>query len=98
MKKQWPSENLLWSKSSSMYQREQILFAIMLTMVKDHVIKYHKKPSPRLALAPVFPLNDWPPRLHRPLWSPHNSPHYKQLMRRLPSHYTGVRPVIRGGP
>ncbi|GBM31388.1 hypothetical protein AVEN_99606-1 [Araneus ventricosus] len=41
-----------------MYQREQILFAIMLTMVKVHVIKYHKKTSPRPGLEPGFILND----------------------------------------
>ncbi|GBN59609.1 hypothetical protein AVEN_204831-1 [Araneus ventricosus] len=35
----------------------------MLTMVKDHVIKYHKKPSPRPDLAPRCTLNDRPPRI-----------------------------------
>ncbi|GBM19338.1 hypothetical protein AVEN_195978-1 [Araneus ventricosus] len=67
-----------------MYQREQILFTIMLTMVKSHVIKYHKKPSSHPFLAPgssshlfLAPLNDRPPRLLRALWSPHNSSHYE---------------------
>ncbi|GBM70784.1 hypothetical protein AVEN_127332-1 [Araneus ventricosus] len=59
-------------------------------MVKDHVIKYHKKPSPRLALAPGFPLNDWPPRLHRALRSTHNSPHLQSAHATTPPHYTGV--------
>ncbi|GBM64635.1 hypothetical protein AVEN_91706-1 [Araneus ventricosus] len=53
-----------------MYQREQILLTIMSTMVNGHVIKYHKKPSPRPSLAPESTLNDRPPRLHRALWSP----------------------------
>ncbi|GBN48164.1 hypothetical protein AVEN_222054-1 [Araneus ventricosus] len=57
-----------------MYQREQVLFTIMLPMVKGHVIKYHKKPSPHPSLAPESTLNDRPPRLHRTLWSPHNNP------------------------
>ncbi|GBN62507.1 hypothetical protein AVEN_163860-1 [Araneus ventricosus] len=67
-----------------MYQREQILFTIMLTMVKDHMIKYHKKTSPRSALAPGSTLNDRLPRLHRALWFPHSSSHYERLMRRPP--------------
>ncbi|GBN82305.1 hypothetical protein AVEN_146909-1 [Araneus ventricosus] len=46
----------------------------MLPMVKGHVIKYHKKPSPHPSLAPESTLNDRPPRLHRTLWSPHNNP------------------------
>ncbi|GBN23039.1 hypothetical protein AVEN_269319-1 [Araneus ventricosus] len=57
-----------------MYQRVQFLFTIMLTMVKVHAIKYHKKPSPRPAFAPGSTLNGRLPRLHRALWSPHNSP------------------------
>ncbi|GBN26476.1 hypothetical protein AVEN_201728-1 [Araneus ventricosus] len=65
-----------------MYQRVKILFTIMLTMVKVHVIKYHKKPSPRPALASGSTLNGRLPRLHRALWSPHNIPHYERLMRR----------------
>ncbi|GBM20864.1 hypothetical protein AVEN_224111-1 [Araneus ventricosus] len=66
-----------------MYQRKHILLTIKLTMVKDYVIKYHKKSSHLPALTPGFTLNDRPPRLHRALWSPHNSPHYELLMRRL---------------
>ncbi|GBM60463.1 hypothetical protein AVEN_117974-1 [Araneus ventricosus] len=62
-----------------MYQNEQILFTIMLTMVKGHVIKYHRKPPPLPALPPGSTVNDRPPRLHRTLWSPHNSPHYERL-------------------
>ncbi|GBL85948.1 hypothetical protein AVEN_174871-1 [Araneus ventricosus] len=62
-----------------MYQREQILFTIMLTMAKeDYMIKYHKKTSPRPSLAPGSTLNDRPPRLHWALWSPHNSPNYER--------------------
>ncbi|GBM14219.1 hypothetical protein AVEN_167305-1 [Araneus ventricosus] len=72
-----------------MYQREQILFTIMLTMVKDHVIKYLKKTSHRPALEPGSTLNGRPPRFHRALWSPHNSPHYERLMRR-PPFYRGT--------
>ncbi|GBL85646.1 hypothetical protein AVEN_76774-1 [Araneus ventricosus] len=48
-------------------------------MVKGHVIKYHKKTSPRPDLAPGSTLNDRPP-----MWSPHNSPHYERLVRRPP--------------
>ncbi|GBM67289.1 hypothetical protein AVEN_201219-1 [Araneus ventricosus] len=39
-------------------------------MVKGHLIKYHKKPSPQPSLAPGSTLNDQPPRLHRALCSP----------------------------
>ncbi|GBL90643.1 hypothetical protein AVEN_219312-1 [Araneus ventricosus] len=56
----------------------------MLTMVKGHVIKYHKKPSPHPFLAPGSSLNARLPRLHRALWSPHNIPHYERVMRRPP--------------
>ncbi|GBO11436.1 hypothetical protein AVEN_25178-1 [Araneus ventricosus] len=80
-----------------MYQRERILFTIMFTMVKDHVIKYHKKTSPRPALTPGSTLNDQPPRLHRALWSPHNSPHYERLMCRLPI-LPGCDPSSEVGP
>ncbi|GBO17538.1 hypothetical protein AVEN_219698-1 [Araneus ventricosus] len=80
-----------------MYQREQILFTIMLTMIKDHVIKYHKKTSPLPALAPWSTLNDWPPRLHRALWSPHNSPHHERLIRRPPI-LPGYDPSSEMGP
>ncbi|GBM17998.1 hypothetical protein AVEN_238394-1 [Araneus ventricosus] len=76
-----------------MYQRERILFTIMFTMVKDHVIKYHKKTSP----SPVSTLNDQPPRLHRALWSPYNSPHYERLMRRPPI-LPGYDPSSEVGP
>ncbi|GBO11626.1 hypothetical protein AVEN_237823-1 [Araneus ventricosus] len=61
----------------------------MLTMVKDPVIKCHKKSSHRPALAPGSTLNDRQPRLHRALWSPHNSPHYERFMRR-PPFYRGT--------
>ncbi|GBM37403.1 hypothetical protein AVEN_28353-1 [Araneus ventricosus] len=54
----------------------------MLTMIKGHVIKYHKKPSPHPSLAPGSILNERPQRLHPALWSPHNSSHYERLMRR----------------
>ncbi|GBO03319.1 hypothetical protein AVEN_42486-1 [Araneus ventricosus] len=63
----------------SVHHNLAILFTIM---VKYHVIKYHKKPSPRPALGPRPTLNDRPPRLHRALGPPHNSPHYELLMRR----------------
>ncbi|GBO43397.1 hypothetical protein AVEN_229646-1 [Araneus ventricosus] len=65
-----------------MYQKEQILFTIMLTMLKYHVIKYHKKTSQTPCLGTPSTMNDRPPRLHQALWSPHNSPHYEWLMRR----------------
>ncbi|GBM98529.1 hypothetical protein AVEN_53821-1 [Araneus ventricosus] len=71
-------------------------------MVNDHVIKYHKKTSPLPALAPGSTLNEHrvyirPPRLHRALWSPHNSPHYERLMRRPPI-LPGYDPSSEVGP
>ncbi|GBM41447.1 hypothetical protein AVEN_130919-1 [Araneus ventricosus] len=84
-----------------MYQREQILFTIMLTMIKDHVIKYHRKSSPLPALPPGSTVNDRPPRLHRTLWSPHNSPHYERLMRRptiLPGYDPSSEMGLRATP
>ncbi|GBM98992.1 hypothetical protein AVEN_45565-1 [Araneus ventricosus] len=65
-------------------------------MVKDHAIKYHKKTSLRPALAPGSTSNDRPPRLHRALWSPHNSPHYERLMRCPPPLYRGTTRHRRG--
>ncbi|GBM21422.1 hypothetical protein AVEN_147904-1 [Araneus ventricosus] len=66
-------------------------------MVKDHAIKYHKKLSSRPALAPGSTLNDRPPRLHRALWSLHNSPPLRAAhVTTLP--FYGVRPVIGDGP
>ncbi|GBM77049.1 hypothetical protein AVEN_79060-1 [Araneus ventricosus] len=79
-----------------MYQREQILFTIMLTMVKGHVIKYHKKPPPHPSLVPGSTLNDRPPRL-RALRPPHNSSHYERLIRRPPI-LSGFDPSSEMGP
>ncbi|GBL88012.1 hypothetical protein AVEN_133682-1 [Araneus ventricosus] len=56
----------------------------MLTIVKGHAIKYPKKLSSHLFLAPGSTLNDRPPQLLRALWPPHNSSHYERLMRRPP--------------
>ncbi|GBL72731.1 hypothetical protein AVEN_127964-1 [Araneus ventricosus] len=44
------------------------------------------KPSPRSALSSGSTLNDRPPRLHKALWHPHNSPHYERLMRLHPGY------------
>ncbi|GBO26721.1 hypothetical protein AVEN_238191-1 [Araneus ventricosus] len=69
----------------------------MLTMVKVHVIKYHKKTSPCPALVPGSTLNDRPPRLHRALWSLHNSPHHERHIRRSPI-LPGYDPSSEMGP
>ncbi|GBM81813.1 hypothetical protein AVEN_12919-1 [Araneus ventricosus] len=46
-------------------------------------------------------MNDGPPRIHRTLWPPHNSPHYERLMRR-PPFYRGTtrhqRWALRAAP
>ncbi|GBO30659.1 hypothetical protein AVEN_252713-1 [Araneus ventricosus] len=66
-------------------------------MVKDYMIQYHKKTSPRTALARGSTLNDRLPRRHRALWFPHSSCHYERLMRRRPIS-PGYDPSSEMGP